>query len=443
MLIDCTLQVDPTDETTEAVLSTSKDSGHGYFLEVDLAYPPELHKDHNDYPLAPEKLTVTNTMMSPYQQKLIDELGVSISCEKLVPNLMNKSRYVLHYRNLQLYLSLGLKLTKVHKVLQFQQSPWMQPYIAQNTELRTTATNDFEKDFYKLMNNAVSHSWISLFSLFQISAEFVKCPARVLLDRSLFSVQVFGKTMENVRKRVVVRLFRSDEEERIIKYVAKPTFAQQVIFNPDLVGIQNHKEKVLLNKPIYVGMTVLDLSKHLMFDFYYNTLKARYGENVRLLYTDTDNLIVKVDTEDIYADMSLNADLYDTSNYAPGHPLYSDENKKIIGKFKDELGGKVMTEFIGIRPKMFSYVGEESGKRAKGVKKSVLKQTITHDGYKTCLFEKKVYTCDMPGLRSRAHTIYGETVHKVALAPLDTKRYILPDGISTLAFGHVDIPTSA
>ena len=249
--------------------------------------------------------------------------------------------------------------------------------------------------------------------------------------------------MENIRKRVNVRLFRSDEEEKILKLVAKPTFAQQVIFNEHLVGIQNHKEKVLLNKPIYVGMSVLDLSKHLMYDFYYNTLKARYGDKIRLLYTDTDSLIVKVDTEDIYADMSLNADLYDTSNYPADHPLFSTANKKIIGKFKDELGGQLLTEFVGICPKMYSYVGEDSGKRAKGVKKSVLKKTITHEDYKTCLFEKKVYTCDMPGLRSYHHVIKGETVHKVALAPLDTKRYILDDGISTLAFGHVDIPTSA
>ena len=249
--------------------------------------------------------------------------------------------------------------------------------------------------------------------------------------------------MENVRKRVVVRLFRSDEEERIIKYVAKPTFAQQVIFNEHLVGIQNHKEKVLLNKPIYVGMSVLDLSKHLMFDLYYNTLKARYGENVRLLYTDTDSLIVHVQTEDIYQDMTKHADLYDTSNYQSDHPLFSTANKKIIGKFKDELGGQLLTEFIGIRPKMYSFVGENSGKRAKGVKKSVLRKSITHDDYRSCLFEKEVFHRDMPGLRSRAHTIYGETVHKVALAPLDTKRYILDDGISTLAFGHVGIPTSA
>ena len=144
---------------TDQILETPVNSGHGYILEVDLEYPASLHREHNDYPLAPEKLTITKDQMSPYQKMLIDGLGVSsISCEKLVPNLMNKSRYVVHYRNLQLYLSLGLKLTKVHKVLQFQQSPWMAPYIAKNTKLRTAATNDFEKDFYKLMNNAVSSS---------------------------------------------------------------------------------------------------------------------------------------------------------------------------------------------------------------------------------------------------------------------------------------------
>ena len=282
---------------------------------------------------------------------------------------------------------------------------------------------------------------MSLYSLFQISANFVKCPARLLLDRSLFSVQVFGKTMENVRKRVNVKLLRTEEEEKILKLVAKPTFAQQVIFNRDLVGIQNHKEKVLLNKPIYVGMSVLDLSKHLMYDFYYNHLKKLYTHNIRLLYTDTDSLIVHVQTEDIYQDMTKHADLYDTNNYQSDHPLFSTANKKIIGKFKDELGGQLLTEFIGIRPKMYSYVGEDSGKRAKGVKKSVLCKTITHEDYRSCLFNREVFHRDMPGLRSYNHVIKGKTVHKVALAPLDTKRYIL-DGISTLAFGHVDIPTS-
>ena len=185
-------------EFTEKLLETPADATNGYILEVDLAYPHELHPAHNDYPLAPEKLKVEKHWMSPYQQKLIDELGVSFECEKLVPNLQPKIRYVLHYRNLQLYLSLGMQLTKVHKVLKFDQTAWMAPYIAKNTELRKLAKNDFEKDFFKLMNNAVSHSWISPFSLFQmtlfqmnLSANFVNCPARLLLDRSLFLFPLF------------------------------------------------------------------------------------------------------------------------------------------------------------------------------------------------------------------------------------------------------------
>ena len=197
------LQVDPSNETTEAVLSTSKDADHGFILEVDLDYPTSLHRQHNDYPLAPEKLKVEKHWMSPYQQKLIEELGVSIGCEKLVPNLMDKSRYVLHYRNLQLYLSLGMKLEKVHKVLKFDQSAWMAPYIEKNTQLRTAATNDFEKDFYKLMNNAVSHFSVSLFSLFQISANFVKCPARLLLDRSLFLFRFLARPWKMFEKELM------------------------------------------------------------------------------------------------------------------------------------------------------------------------------------------------------------------------------------------------
>ena len=179
---------------SEKLLDTPPDSSTGYFLEVDLDYPTSLHDEHNDYPLAPEQMAVTKDMMSPYQQKLVEDLelgAASFNCKKLVPNLMPKTRYILHYRNLQLYRQLGMEIVKVHKVLAFHQTPWMAPYIAKNTELRKLAKNDFEKDFFKLMNNAVSHSWISLFSLFQISAEFVKCLARLLLDWVSFLFPLF------------------------------------------------------------------------------------------------------------------------------------------------------------------------------------------------------------------------------------------------------------
>ena len=168
---------------TDQILETPADADQGFILEVDLDYPTSLHAEHNDYPLAPEQMAVTKEMMSPYQQKLVEDLELgtaSFNCKKLVPNLMRKTRYVVHYRNLQLYLSLGLRLSKVHKVLQFNQSPWMTPYIHKNTQLRTQAKNDFEKDLYKLMNNAVSHSWMSLFSLFQISANFCELSCSTL-----------------------------------------------------------------------------------------------------------------------------------------------------------------------------------------------------------------------------------------------------------------------
>ena len=144
----------------------SDDSKTGYILEVDLQYPEDLYDLHSDYPLAPENVTVTEDMLSPYSKNLLESLGMKpAKVSKLIPNLSNKTKYILHHVNLKQYLSLGLKLTKIDRILAFDQSPWLKPYIDFNTERRKQAKNDFEKDFFKLMNNSV-----------------------------------FGKTMENLRK---------------------------------------------------------------------------------------------------------------------------------------------------------------------------------------------------------------------------------------------------
>ena len=228
-------------------MKTDEESSEGYILEVDLEYPEEKHDLHNYCPPAPEKLVAKDEWFSQYQIKLIKNLkSTGHNVRKLTPNLMDKERYVIHYKNLQLYVSLGMKVTKVHKV-QFNQSAWMKPYIMKNTELRTRATSDFDEDVYKLLNNSV-----------------------------------FGKTMENVRNRVNITLTRGPGEAKLKKYIAKPTFVKSEIFYDDLVRIQMHKTKVLLNKPIYVGMTILDLSKWLMYDFYCNHLKKEYDDKVRL-----------------------------------------------------------------------------------------------------------------------------------------------------------------
>ena len=383
------------------VTQVDDDSQTGYILEVDLDYPEHLHDMHNDYPLAPERKSIDDKMLSPYCQSF-SMCGASV--EKLVPNLLPKTKYVLHYRNLKQYLSLGMVVTKIHRVLAFNQSCWLKPYISFNTEKRKEAKNAFEKDFFKLMNNAV-----------------------------------FGKTMENLRKRVNVKLVNA--EEKVKKLVSKPNFHDFKIFNEDLTAIQMKKTKLLLNKPIYVGLSILDLSKILMYDFHYSYIKNKYGQQAKLLFTDTDSLCYEITTEDIYKDMFQDASLFDTSDYPTDHLLHSTSNKKVLGKMKDECAGTPPSEFVGLRPKMYSivYAGKEK-KTANGVKKSVVKNTISHADYKETLFEKASQIRSMTEIRSEGHELYTIKLNKTSLSPYDDKRYILEDGCTTLAYGHYKIP---
>ena len=229
-------------------------------LEVDLEYPKELHELHNDYPLAAKKMKVTKEILSPYCKNIQEQFGISIGqVAKLIPTLSSKKNYVLHYRNLQLYLSLGLKLRKVYRVLEFDQSPWLAQYINFNTQKRMNAKNAFEKDFFKLLNNSV-----------------------------------FGKTMENIRKRVDVRLVT--DQKKLSKLVSKPTFVNSKILNEDLVAVHKIKETLTLDRPAYVGMCILDLSKTLMCDCHYNYIKSRYNNKAELLFTDTDSLCYEMRT---------------------------------------------------------------------------------------------------------------------------------------------------
>ena len=205
----------------------------------------------------------------------------------------------------------------------------MEPYIRMNTELRKKAASDFEKDLYKLMNNSV-----------------------------------FGKTMEHLRKRVDVKLVRSHEADKLRRLIASPAFARANIFDDDLAAIQVHKSRLVLNRPVYVGMSILDLSKHLTYDFYYNQLKAQYGESCQLLYTDTDSLLLEIETADMHSDMAQNQDLYDTSDYPQDHPLYSSANRKVLGKLKDKCAGREIAEYDSLRPKMYAIL-EASGKKTR------------------------------------------------------------------------------
>ena len=383
----------------------TEDSKKGLILEVDLAYPEELHDLHNDYPLAPEKVKVTKNMLSDYCQKIASKYNISTGLvHKLIPTLSNKEKYVLHYRNLQLYTDLGLKLTKVHRVLEFNQSPWLKEYIDFNTEKRTNAKNAFEKDFFKLMNNSV-----------------------------------FGKTMENIRKRVDVRLVT--DENKLLKMAAKPTYVSSKIFNENLVAVHKIKETLTLNRPAYVGMCILDLSKTLMYDFHYNYIKQKYGSKAKLLFTDTDSLTYEIEADDIYSDFWKDKNRFDNSDYPESSPYFNKSNKKVIGKFKDEAAGVPVCEFIGLRSKMYSYMkdNDKGGKTAKGIKKNIIKKNITHENYKNVLFNNEQMHHTMKTIRSNLHQLGSYELNKVSLSCFDDKRYIHSNGVTSHAYGHYKI----
>ena len=356
----------------------------GFIFEVDLEYPKELWKSHNDYPLAPEKLKVN---------------GV----EKLISHFKTHKNYVIHYRNLRQCLEMGLNITKVHRGISFEQSPWMEPYIRKNTELRKTAANSFEKDFFKLMNNSV-----------------------------------FGKTIENIRKRQNIILV--DNREKAARLTCQPNFERATIFDRNLIAIHMKKTEVYFNKPVYVGQAILDLSKTLMFNFHYNYIQKKYSyKRAKMLFTDTDSLMYEIDTDDFYKDISEDVRTnFDTSDYPPDHKsgILTGVNKKVIGMFKDEVAGRQITHFVGLRPKLYSFKVEDSSttKKCKGIKKNVVKKGINFQDYVDCLYSGEKQMRSMKIIRSKNHEIYSKEVNKIALSNEDDKRILAKDKVNTKAF---------
>ncbi|XP_015914701.2 uncharacterized protein [Parasteatoda tepidariorum] len=375
----------PTD-----VLSISDDGPLGFIFEVDLDYPKDLHDQHSDLPLAPE------TRIPP-----------GCKDKRLLTTLYHKEKYVLHYRNLKFYLEQGLILKKVHRVLQFNQSPWLKNYIDLNTDLRTDAANEFEKSFFKLMNNAV-----------------------------------FGKTLENIRKHVNIKLCSS--EKKAEKLISRYNFRDRTILTEQLIAIHMRKTEITFNKPISIGMAVLDISKILMYKFHYTKMKTKYEEKIKLLYTDTDSFIYDITTEDVYSDMNEDLDSFDTSDY-PEDNIYGTprKNKKVLGVMKDENNGEIMIEFIGLRSKMYAFkVKEQVTKKLKGIKKATIEKRIEFEDYKKCLFENQELHTTMNTIQSKRHELTSVTINKLALSPYDHKRYVLDDKVSTVPFGHYLFPES-
>eukprot|EP00081_Caenorhabditis_elegans_P015561 NP_495214.1 Uncharacterized protein CELE_H12I13.3 [Caenorhabditis elegans] len=284
--------------------------------------------------------------------------GLNSVCRYCFNSFRSKTKYDNH---LEIMLNLikaliqalnhGLKLKKIHRILTFKESAWMKKYIMLNTNLRKQAKNDFEKDFFKLMNNSV-----------------------------------FGKTMENIRNRVNIRLVTDDDSA--LKLIRKPNFKNSTIITEDLLSVELTKTKLVFDKPIY---------------FHYDVMQKHYGDKIKLCYQDTDSLIYEVETEDIYEDMGNMKEWFDFSDYPKNHPLYDESNKKVIGKFKDELNGKNMDEGVFLKPKQYDFnVEGAEKKKSKGVKKNVTK-TLTLDDFKRCLFQNEVIRKTQYMIRAKSH----------------------------------------
>ena len=306
----------------KSIKNYDESSDKGYILEVDVEYIKHLYKLNSDLPFLPERMKINK-------------------CTKLVCNVQDKENYPVHVLALKQALNHGLKLTKVHSVIEFRQEAWLKPYINKNNDLRKDAQNDFQKDFFKLKNNSD-----------------------------------FDKTMENVRNHRDIKLVTTDKRRSIL--ASEPNYHSTKYISKDLLIMEMKKTEVKMNKPMYLGQAVLDNSKTLMHEIWYDYLKPKYGDKVKLCYMDTDSFVIYVATEDFYKDIANDIDkCFDTSNYdeKDERPLPIGKNKEVIGMFKDELDGKIMTEFCTLRAKAYPYRLDDDTekKKDKGTKKCIVK----------------------------------------------------------------------
>ena len=234
---------------------------------------------------------------------------------KLVQTLDPKEGYVLHYLTLKLYIELGLRVTKLIEVLKFSQGRWMEPFVALNTDLRTSAGNKFEENFYKLIVNLA-----------------------------------FGKTMESKLGRKKLEIIRNEREW--LQKTALSTMKSFQIINEEVATDCFALTSIFIGQPMIIGASILNLSKRFMFDFHYRQMKA--SMNLELLYSDTGLFIYAIKTEDVFAYLQKLTDSFDFSNYPSNHFLFSNVNKKVVLKFKDEAAGKTIADFIALKPKLYS-----------------------------------------------------------------------------------------
>lgn len=391
------------DHFEKIVMAYTRKSNMGFIAMVDLEYPPSLHDLHDTYPVATENVDITYDMLSPYSQRQLK--SKMYNQRKLIAPLSNRKNYVCHVANLQLYLKLGLKLTKIHKVIKFKQKPWLKRFVTKCTKLRSLAKSKFYEDNWKLTQNSA-----------------------------------YGKLLENCHLYRETQLV--DTCEAFEKKIANSRFDNTTYISDNIVAVHRKPKKLRFNKNYAAGFTVLEISKFLMFSMLYEKILPIVPE-FKVLYSDTDSFIAEVPYHptDFFEKIKH---LCDFSKYPPDHKLFSLENKHSLNFMKDETHGKhYISEFIGLRAKCYALKlksfdkGSEAEKlRCKGINRTTVKNHMKFAEYYTSLFKNKIFRKNNVSIKRKKFKLSTTVQRKIALSPFDSKRFIFNCGVHSYSFGH-------
>ena len=366
----------------QKILNTPDDSEIGYFILVDLEYPPEIKLLTENFPLCAYKTKADPNLFSEYMNS-VKQVNYRPS-PKLMCDQTNKYNYFVHYRLLKFYLKMGMKIINLKCIYQFKQKPIIREYIEFNTNQRKIAKTDFEKNLFKLLNNSL-----------------------------------YGKFIENVRNHVNIDPIPINDVDSILKRQSKLSF-DGIVDCYDKFNIYKYKKnKITFKKPIYLGFSILELSKLLMYEYYYEKFLPFWQEKVKLQYMDTDSFILCIETDNLEKDLKHFENDFDFSDLDSNSPLYSCENKKVIGKFKIETSPHLyLDEFCSLRAKSYAFkINDIKKSKQKGIQKAP-----DIEEYKHCLFNKNTTNQTNISIRSERHNINVIKQNKLALNSFDDKR---------------------
>ena len=373
-----------------------EDIQKGFIAEVTLSYPRKLHSKHRSFPLAPEKRCVKSEELSKYQQKCHKVLKTKPGkISKLIGTFYPRKKYVLHAANLKLYLKLGMKLKKVHRVLTFTESNFLKRYIQFCTQMRSQAKSDFEKRLFKLMSNSN-----------------------------------FGKFIENSSRYLDMKIVTTKKDAKF--WISSPLYHSYRIISDKITAIFLNRKQNVIRQAYAIGFSILDLSKEFMYRSYYEIIKPKLGPTCRVLFSDTDSLFIQCQTKDPLRKLSS---LLDTSNFPPDHALFRKDRKAKLGYFKSEVGCNKISKFVGLRSKCYAFKTEKGEKdvKCKGLSKAYKKE-IGLEHFEKCLKKIRTISATQRLLRSKNNSMEIVKMKKQVLSSYDDKHYLLACGTCSVPF---------